>query len=72
MKKTVKVKDIIELAKQEVYNYNKFMVDSKYEVARMVRHRIDSYQSIIMVLAVGVCKDFDNKWEEIHKEIWGV
>jgi hypothetical protein len=71
MKKTVKVEAIIELAKQEVNNYNKFMADGKYDEARMVRDRIDSYHSIIMVLAVGYCKDFDDKWDEIHKQIWG-
>lgn len=37
----------------------------------MTEHRIEACHSIIMVLAVGYCKDFDNKWEEIHKEIWG-
>ena len=71
MKKTVKVKDIIELARREVFYYNNYMNNGKYEIARMVRHRIDSYQSIIMVLAVGACVDFDNKWEEIYNEIWG-
>ena len=71
MKKTVKVEDIIRLAKSEVRDYNKYMSEGKYGIARIVHHRIDSYQSIIMVLAVGHCKDFDEKWEEIHKEIWG-
>lgn len=71
MKKTVKVEDIISLAKQEVTMYNRFILDEKYDAARMLEYRIQSYQSIIMVLAVGDCKDFNNKWEEIHKQIWG-
>ena len=71
MKKTVKVEDIIRLAKSEVRDYNKYMSEGKYEIANMVHHRIDSYQTIIMVLAVGSCEDFDEKWEEIYKEIWG-
>ena len=71
MKKTVKVSDIIVLAKREVEYYNMHMKKGNYDVARMVRHRIDSYQSIIMTLAVGVCEDFDEKWEEIYNEIWG-
>lgn len=71
MKKTVKVEDIISLARHEVRIYDKLIIEGKYETARIVEHRIDSYQSIIMILAVGDCKDFTNKWEEIHKEIWG-
>lgn len=71
MKKTVKVEDIIRLAKSEVRDYNKYMSEGKYEIAHMVHHRIDSFQTIIMVLAVSSCEDFDEKWQEIHKEIWG-
>lgn len=71
MENTVKVEDIIRLAKIEVRDYNKYMSVGKYEIAHMVHHRIDSYQTIIMVLALSSCEDFDEKWEEIHKEIWG-
>lgn len=71
MKKKIKVEDIIRLAKSEVREYNKYMIEGTYEIARMIHHRIDSYQTIIMVLAVGSCEDFDEKWEEIYKEIWG-
>ena len=71
MKKTVKVEDILTLAKQDVVLYHLLMNDGNYEVATMVEHRIQSFQSIIMILAVGDCKDYDNKREEIHKEIWG-
>lgn len=71
MKKTVKVEDIIRLAKSEVRDYNKYMSEGKYEIARRVHHTIDSYQTIITVLAVSSCEDFDEKWEEIYKEIWG-
>ena len=71
MKKTVKVEAIIRLAKSEVRDYNKYMSEGEYELAHMIRHRIDSYQTIIMILAVGSCEDFDEKWEQINKEIWG-
>ena len=71
MKKEVKVSDIIALAKQAVEIYNIDMVTGNYDAARMVRHRIDTYQSIIISLAVDPCVDFKNKCEEIHKEIWG-
>lgn len=71
MKKTVKVEAIIALARQEVEYYNKYMDDGEYELARAERNRIDAFQSIIMVLAVGDCKDFNDKWNEINKEIWG-
>lgn len=71
MKKTVKVEDIIRLAKSEVRDYNKYMGEGKYEIAIRVQNRIDSYQTIIMVLAVGSREDFNEKWEEIYKEIWG-
>lgn len=71
MKKTVKVEDIIIYAREEVWRYHKYMNLGEHELARMSEHRIEACQSIIMVLAVGNCKDFYNKWEEIHKEIWG-
>ena len=71
MKNTVKVSDIIALAKQAVEIYNIDMNNGNYDAARMVKHRIDSYQSIIITLAVGACVDFHNKCEEIRKEIWG-
>ena len=71
MKKTVKVEGIIALARQEVEFYKKYMNDGEYELASSERNRIDAFQSVIMVLAVGSCEDFDEKWKEIHKEIWG-
>lgn len=71
MKKTVKVEGIIALARQEVEFYKKHMIDGEFELASSERNRIEAFQSVIMVLAVGTCEDFDEKWEEIHKEIWG-
>lgn len=70
MKKTVKVEDIIALARKEVIYHNKYMDCGEYELARMTRNRIDSYQSIIMALAVGSSEDFNEKWEEVYKQIW--
>ena len=72
MKKTIKVECIMALARQEVEFYKKYVDEGKYEFARAERQRIDAFQSVIMVLAVGACKNFDDKWMEIHKEIWGV
>lgn len=40
MKKTVKVEDIIRLAKSAVRDYGKYMFEGQYEIARMVHHRI--------------------------------
>ena len=71
MKKTIKVESIIRYAQAEVELYNKYMSMGKYELAKMTQYRIDTMQSVIMVLAVGNSKDFHDKWNEIHKEIWG-
>lgn len=71
MKKAVKVSAIIALAKKEVEFYNTYIENGKYDAARTVRHRIEAYQTVIMVLAVADYVHFNEKWEEIYKQIWG-
>lgn len=70
-RKTVKVSDMIFIAKQEVERFNNFRKNGNLERAKESKHRI---MGIIGAISLSFPLDDDDDWQEcwdsVYKEIW--
>lgn len=67
MRKTVRIDDIVYLAKNDITLAERFMREGKPELAKDLYKRIEGMMSVIS-LALDY-KNFDKEWDEMHRLI---
>ena len=70
-RKTVKVSDMIFMAKQEVERCNNFRKNGNHERAKESAHRVMGIISAISV-SFSLDDDWQKCWNSVYKEIWNL
>lgn len=69
MRKTVRIDDIVCLAKVSKERADRYTREGKHKLAEMERHRIDGMMTVI---SMGLdTRNFEVEWNEIHRLIHG-